>query len=132
MKKIILVLSLILFCINLNVIAQTNKKKKKRKTKYSTTASKPKTQKVIKPLTLEEKKLIQDGYFRASVKDNRNIAGCGFVLKMEDHSTLEPLNLDTVYQKQGLEIWIKFVMQKNMATICMSGQAVNIIAVKKL
>ena len=69
---------------------------------------------------------MSNGFFKATVIDKRGLDGCKFLLKLEDHSTLEPIGLDEKFLVAGKKIWIKFAIAKNAMSICMSGTPVNI------
>lgn len=109
-------------------MAQQSKSKKKKKKKAKTTAhvSKPAVEKT--PLTASDKAHLGNGFFKAVVVDKRGFDGCTFLLKLEDHSTLEPLGLDEQFKVAGKKIWIKFGIAKNAMSVCMSGTPVNITA----
>lgn len=58
------------------------------------------------------------------------IAGCDYIVKLEDESVLEPLNLADSLKKNNLKLWIRFHQAKNQAGICMMGEIVTIDDVK--
>ncbi len=111
------------------VNAQQHHKKKKKKTTKTHIAKKTVVQ---QPLTASDKAHLTNGFFKATVVDKRGFDGCKFLLKLEDHSTLEPIGLNEKFLVAGKKIWIKFVIAKNAMSICMSGTPVNISAAEEV
>lgn len=77
--------------------------------------------------TMEEK-----GFTSAKVI-SYNVDGCTWMIILKDGTQLQPLNLQPEFQKNDLEIWIKYEIKKGAVGICMAGEIINIkeIEVKK-
>ena len=125
-KLIITILALLLTITSVTAQQTKSKKKKKKKTKTTTHVSKPTIVKT--PLTASDKAHLSNGFFKAVVVDKRGLDGCTFVLKLEDHSTLEPLGLNEQFKIAGKQLWVKFSIAKNAMSVCMSGTPVTITA----
>lgn len=124
-------IALILFTLSTYTAAnaQQHHKKKKKKTAKTHVVKKAVVQ---QPLTASDKAHLSNGFFKATVVDKRGFDGCKFLLKLEDHSTLEPIGLDEKFLVAGKKIWIKFAIAKNTMSVCMSGTPVNIIVAEEV
>jgi hypothetical protein len=75
------------------------------------------------------------GYRKAIVVDYA-IDGCQWMLQLEndkpedDNKKLEPDYIAPSFQKDGTPVWIKFEKEERLS-ICMTGETVKIIAIKK-
>ncbi|MBC7413190.1 MAG: hypothetical protein H7331_12145 [Bacteroidia bacterium] len=127
MKLIIIMLFILSTCANVDA-QQRNKKKKKRSAKTHVV----KKAIVQQPLTASDKAHLSNGFFKVTVIDKRGLDGCRFLLKLEDHSTLEPIGLDEKFLVAGKKIWVKFAVAKNAMSVCMSGTPVNISAAESV
>lgn len=67
----------------------------------------------------------QQGYTKATVKSYTS-DGCTWLLVLENGKKLQPAFLDIPFQKDGLAVWLKYEVTKSNASICMTGQPVNI------
>ncbi len=56
--------------------------------------------------------------------------GCGYILKLDDGSVLEPRGLKEEYKKDSLEVLITYENMKGLRSICMMGPIVNITDLK--
>jgi ribosomal protein L10 len=123
MKKYTALFVALIMCITISEAQNQGKKKKKKK---STTTHVVKTKIAQEALTASDKEHLKNGFYKAAVIDKRGFDGCTFVLKLEDHSTLEPIGLDEKFKVAGKKIWIKFAIAKGATSVCMSGTPVNI------
>ena len=67
----------------------------------------------------------KEGFTKATVIDYSAIAGCGYLLMLEDESKLQPKNLADSYKKDGLVVWIKYTIE-NTPNVCMTGRVIRI------
>ncbi|MFH1005519.1 MAG: hypothetical protein V1781_08540 [Bacteroidota bacterium] len=67
----------------------------------------------------------KEGYTKATVIFS-DIDVCKYVLQLEDGKKLEPTNLLADFKKDKLAVWIKYQEKKNVISICMVGQIVEI------
>lgn len=72
-----------------------------------------------------------DGYVIAKVIKSQ-LDGCSWQLQLRDGKMLQPSALAPEFQKDQLEVWIKYVPKKGAVGICMQGEMVNITAIKAL
>ncbi|MGZ4035504.1 MAG: hypothetical protein ACXVPU_10110 [Bacteroidia bacterium] len=72
-----------------------------------------------------------EGYEKAKVI-NYPIDGCGWMLQLEDSTKLQPLILSPEFQKEGLQVLIKYEIKKDVAGVCMAGKIVALTDIKKL
>ncbi len=76
-----------------------------------------------------EKDLKQLGYTIGRVIDKTKTSGCKFVIQVNDSSVFEPVNLESRFKKDGLQIAFKYKKSRAMTT-CMMGQTVVVSEVK--
>ena len=57
--------------------------------------------------------------------------GCDFALELEGGEKLEPGKLPEEFQKDGLKVWVKYKIRKNVNSICMIGKMITVIDIKK-
>ncbi len=79
------------------------------------------------PQTIEDVKKM--GYTFGKVIDKTKTGGCKFVIAIQNSKYFEPVNLDSKFQKDSLDIIFKFRKSKSMTT-CMLGQPVVLSDVK--
>lgn len=72
----------------------------------------------------------QQGFVKATVK-NYTVDGCTWLLELENGKKLQPAFLDIPFQKDNLAVWIKYTVTKSNASICMTGQTVNITEIQQ-
>lgn len=60
------------------------------------------------------------------------VAGCGYMLQRQNQTRLQPMNLPEQYQVDGLELWVQYRIIQDVVTICMAGDVVEIIDIKKV
>jgi hypothetical protein len=70
-----------------------------------------------------------EGMISVTVRDFRNLDGCGFLLEQNDGKFLQPLKLDTAFQHEGMILGITFKTSKT-PTICMKGTPIELLTVK--
>jgi hypothetical protein len=66
---------------------------------------------------------------KAELKDLSNIDGCGLVVKLENGTILDPLNLSdfNIEMTDGKKVWVSYHLTTNLiATICMVGDIIEI------
>jgi hypothetical protein len=63
-------------------------------------------------------------FSQATVKDMSEIAGCTFLLELENGRMLQPDKLPENFRKNDLPVWIKYVIDKNQNSFCMSGKLI--------
>lgn len=66
------------------------------------------------------------GYKKAVVINYTEIAGCGWMLMVEDSIRIQPLNLAETFQKDSLKVWVSYSIKKDAVGICMAGDIVEI------
>jgi hypothetical protein len=57
--------------------------------------------------------------------------GCNYMVQLESGNKLEPVNLVEEFKKENLPVWIKYEVLKNASSICMAGEIVKVIDIKK-
>ena len=72
----------------------------------------------------------QEGFVKATVK-NYAVDGCTWLLVLENGKKLQPAFLDIPFQKDDLAVWIKYEVTKSNASICMTGQPVNLREIRE-
>ena len=77
-----------------------------------------------------EKEYEKEKYIKAMVVDMSALDGCRFMLKLESGKKLEPDKMDQIYQRDNMNVWIKYSLNKGGASICMSGQMVTLIDIQ--
>lgn len=70
-----------------------------------------------------------EGLTVVTVRDFRNLDGCGFLLEQTDGKFLQPLNLDSAFNHDGMILGITFKTSKN-PTSCMKGTPVQLLLVR--
>lgn len=73
----------------------------------------------------------KEDFVKAIVKDFRGLDGCEFVLLLENGKQLIPSKLNSDYKIQDLPVLIKYKKAEGMMGICMAGEIVEIIDIKK-
>ena len=70
---------------------------------------------------------LKNGYTIAKVIDNTEIAGCGFILELQDSTLLTPSKIGDEFKINNLKVYVKYeVLKKQPITNCMRGKVVNI------
>lgn len=66
-----------------------------------------------------------------TVKDHSHLDGCRFMLILQDGGKkLNPLNLDTAYFENGLELKVRY-KKKDAMTTCMAGETIELLEVER-
>lgn len=81
--------------------------------------------------SLATKAMEKNGFLKATVVDKTGLDGCRFMLQLEDGKMLQPLNLGEKYMKDGMKVWVQYTIQKDVMTVCMAGDVVNITEIEK-
>ncbi|MDW3197264.1 MAG: hypothetical protein R8G66_33105 [Cytophagales bacterium] len=57
--------------------------------------------------------------------------GCGWVIQLDDDTTLEPINLDDfeIELTEGLPVCVEYIEVDNLFSICMVGRIVEITSI---
>ena len=66
----------------------------------------------------------------AKVVDMSGLDGCRLLLELPDGKRLQPINLDKVYQKEGLKLRFTYKKADEYMGICMAGDMVELLAVE--
>ena len=56
--------------------------------------------------------------------------GCSWILLLENGKKLQPNKLPPEFQKDQLKVWIKFVIQKNVVSTCMTGDPIALTEIE--
>ena len=71
------------------------------------------------------------GFVKAMVI-SYDVDGCGYMLELNsDKSKLEPDGLQPEYQKDSMNVWIKYKAAPDRMSICMAGATIDLIEIKK-
>ncbi len=81
-------------------------------------------------ITIAENDFSKQNYIPAKVVLQTELAGCGYMLALEDGSMLQPINLNDTLKQNDLKLWIKYRHEKNAMSVCMMGVVVKIDEVK--
>lgn len=65
-------------------------------------------------------------YIPAKVTSQSGLAGCGFMLILEDGQMLEPVNLNDTLKQDQLRLWVKYQVEKKGMSVCMMGTMVRV------
>ncbi|MBI2270926.1 MAG: hypothetical protein HYU69_11335 [Bacteroidetes bacterium] len=65
------------------------------------------------------------GYARATVI-KYEVDGCGYLLQLGSGKKLEVLSLPEELKQEKKEVWIKYELDKNAASICMAGDIIKL------
>lgn len=65
------------------------------------------------------------------VFDASGLDGCQFLIRTDDGQQLQPVNLDSSFEKDGTKIEFKAELVTDMMSICMAGPMVRILDIKK-
>lgn len=69
----------------------------------------------------------------ATIEDYTGLDGCGLVIKLQNGTVLEPVNLNDfgITPTDGMKVWLKYHEVSGMASICMVGPIVEIDCLTK-
>jgi hypothetical protein len=79
--------------------------------------------------TFNPDELIRNGFVKVEVVDMRSLDGCEFVLKLADGTSLEPIAMKDEYKTNGLQLFVKYNLITDQASICMVGSIVELTEV---
>jgi hypothetical protein len=73
------------------------------------------------------------GFEEVTLRNLSGLDGCGFVFLMKDKKYLEPVNLEDflISYKDGEKYLIKYEIAHHQASICMVGEIINIVELRK-
>lgn len=74
------------------------------------------------------------GMVKATVIDTKDVThlGCGYVLQLEDSALLQPINLPSAYQHDGIEVKIKYEFT-GIKDTCQFGTVIyDLISINKI
>jgi hypothetical protein len=70
-----------------------------------------------------------EGYEKATVI-SYEVDGCTWMLDLEDGKKLQPAELKPEFQKDRLDVWIKYEIKKGAVGICMAGTMINLVEIE--
>jgi hypothetical protein len=115
LNNIAIIFSVLIFSFSFNACCS----KKKIKTDTTTTNTPP------SPRDFEA-----EGFLEATVIIYE-VDGCTWMLRLMNQKLLQPYTpLPTNFQKNDLQVWIKFTAEKDAMTTCMAGDVVNVVAIE--
>jgi hypothetical protein len=65
------------------------------------------------------------GYTTGVIEDKTGLDGCTFLIKVNDSTTYEPVNLPEAFKKGATKVYFKYALSR-APSICMVGQTVSI------
>lgn len=80
----------------------------------------------IKNNTLSEEHWKELKYVAVEVFLPEGMAGCSYLLKLENETILQPLNLADSLKHEKLELWIRYHPEKKRMSVCMMGTIVTL------
>jgi hypothetical protein len=67
------------------------------------------TKKDSEKSSLEETKMLESGFSKASMVESKIEGDCPYTIQLSEGGVfLDPINLDDAYKKQGEKIWVKY------------------------
>ena len=84
------------------------------------------------PVILTQEELRMQKFVPAKVVLQSELAGCTYLLALEDGKMLEPVNLHDTLKQNNLRLWVKYQVEKSAMSVCMVGKMVRIDTVKYL
>ncbi|NND95560.1 MAG: hypothetical protein HKN45_11915 [Flavobacteriales bacterium] len=93
-------------------------------------AEEPEVSEVEKDVT--DTKMEFDGYKKGIVLENTELsAPCDYRIKIGESMMIESLNFPEEFEIDGLEVWVKYSLQRRSAQ-CLGAQPAEIIDIKKI
>ena len=84
----------------------------------------------VKKATVSEADMEKQGYVKAMVI-HMDLDGCGYMLELSsDKAKLEPDGLQPEFQKDSLNVWIKYKEAPDRMSVCMAGKTIDLIEIK--
>lgn len=65
-------------------------------------------------------------YVEGEVFLPEGMAGCSYLLKLQDEKILQPLNLADSLKQENLKLWIRYHPEKSKMSVCMMGTIVTL------
>lgn len=72
----------------------------------------------------------KEGYTAATVIFYE-LDACKWMLQLADEKKLEPRGMDSTFQKDKLNVWVKYEVLKGAMSTCMAGPIVKVIDIKE-
>ena len=86
---------------------------------------------VTKKVTASDTDMEAQGFVKAMVI-RMDLDGCGYMLELAgDKTKLEPDGLQPEYQTDSLNVWIKYKAAPDRMSVCMAGQTIDLLEIKK-
>lgn len=81
--------------------------------------------------TVSDSEMEKQGFVKAmTVK--YDVDGCGYMLELvSDKSRLEPDGLQPDFQKDSMNVWIKYTAAPDRMSVCMAGATIDLLEIKK-
>lgn len=74
-----------------------------------------------------------DEFYTGTVKDLSGLDGCGYVIKLDNGTTIQPVKmLDNIVFSDNLRVRLSYVPLYDVATVCMAGVPAEIIFIEGL
>jgi hypothetical protein len=67
----------------------------------------------------------KEGYVKATVI-HLELDGCNFLLKLDSGKRLEAIGLPEELKQENMQVWIKYVPNKDVMSTCMAGDIVKL------
>jgi hypothetical protein len=81
--------------------------------------------------TVSDSDMETQGFVKAMVV-SYPVDGCGFMLELvSDKSRLEPDGLQPEFQKDSMNVWIKYTAVPDRMSVCMAGATIDLLEIKK-
>lgn len=77
------------------------------------------------PRILKNSNVELKGYTTGVIEDRTGLDGCTFLIKVNDSTTYEPVNLPEAFKKGATKVYFKYALSR-APSICMVGQTVSI------
>ena len=73
---------------------------------------------------------LQETHTFGTITNKTQLDGCSYVITLSNNTVLEPLNLDSLFMQDGLNVYFQY-KKSNAMTICMSGQPITLLEITK-
>jgi len=84
---------------------------------------------ISKKLAKTSANYLDQGFVSATIKKH-TIDGCDYMLFLDD-KMLNPINLENSFKKEGLLVWVKYIIDKKTMSNCMAGPNIIITDIIK-
>jgi len=69
--------------------------------------------------------------FVGTIEDATGLDGCKWLIKLDNGTRLEPIGLESAYQKAGLKVRVEYTQpETDIASTCMAGQIVKLTKIE--